>query len=195
MCSDADIMARVQAGDIDRFGDLVLRYHDRLLRFAQSKLGHRAAAEDLVQETLLAAFGARDTYRPQFAFSTWLWTILINLCRRDARRQNSAQLRPTRRTGDIGRVVDGSESSLEQMLREEQRVEVHRLLDALPEAQADALRLRFFGELSYDEIAETMGCSVSGAKRRVKTGLLKLSRLAPAAFEDVSESPALEHER
>jgi RNA polymerase sigma-70 factor (ECF subfamily) len=50
------------------------------------------------------------------------------------------------------------------------------LLVRLPAVQADALRLRFFGELTFPEIATALGCSEAGAKHRVKTGLLKLSR-------------------
>jgi RNA polymerase sigma-70 factor (ECF subfamily) len=53
---------------------------------------------------------------------------------------------------------------------------VHELLAKLPEAQADALRLRFFGGLSFPEMATALGCSESGAKNRVKTGLLTLAK-------------------
>ena len=80
-------MRRIQAGEVELFDLLVERYRNALVRVALSKLGDVAWAEDIVQESLLAAFVARDTYDPQFAFRTWLWTILLNLCRRQWQRR------------------------------------------------------------------------------------------------------------
>ena len=64
--NDADLMKRVCAGDYLLFDELVLRYRERLLRFAWSKYGRQVAAEDLVQEAFLAAFAARESYTPVF---------------------------------------------------------------------------------------------------------------------------------
>ena len=170
--TDADIMKRVQSGDREVFELLVSRYASRLRRVAESKTGDAALAEDLVQETFLAAYGARTTYNPEFALSTWLWTILLNLCRRHWRRtRNRSQTGVPTWTAE-----DQSPDALEELINAEDKQRVHDLLNQLPETQADALRLRFFGGLSYDEIAATTNCSLSGAKRRVKTGLERLSQ-------------------
>ncbi len=67
------------------------------------------------------------------------------------------------------------DTALAQLLGTERKERVHRLLARLPEAQADALRLRFFGGLQFSEIALAMGSSLSGAKQRVKHGLLELA--------------------
>jgi RNA polymerase sigma-70 factor (ECF subfamily) len=61
------------------------------------------------------------------------------------------------------------------VLATERQTRLAALLDELPEPQADALRLRFFGGLRFEDIARTMDCSLSGAKRRVQTGLIKLA--------------------
>jgi RNA polymerase sigma-70 factor (ECF subfamily) len=66
-------------------------------------------------------------------------------------------------------------SPLNQLLARETAEHVHELLARLPQVQADALRLRFFGGLTFPEIAAAMQCSEAGAKNRVKTGLLKLA--------------------
>ena len=86
---DLQIMRRVQAGEVELFDLLVERYRGPLLNVAWSKLGDRTWAEDIVQEAFLAAFASRATYNPQFAFRTWLWTILLNLCRRHWQRRES----------------------------------------------------------------------------------------------------------
>ena len=170
--SDTDIMAAVQQGRTELFDRLVERYRPRLLRFAVSKLGDVQRAEDAVQEALLAAFTARNSYDNRFAFSTWLWTILLNVCRREWRRGSTrahvsvAAFNPEPATAETG---------LSAVLATERSELLLRLLKQLPEAESDAVRLRFLGELKFDEIALAMNSSVSGAKVRVKRGLERLS--------------------
>jgi RNA polymerase sigma-70 factor (ECF subfamily) len=178
---DVEIMRQVQGGRVELFDLLVHRYRSALTNVAFSKLGDRTWAEDVVQETLLAAFAARATYNPQFAVRTWLWTILLNLCRRQWKRRES---RP--REHAWGASAEASprrfsepathDTALSQVLRVERSVEVHKLLSRLPEAQADALRLRFFGGLQFSEIALAMGSSLGAAKQRVKFGLAELAQ-------------------
>lgn len=175
MLSDAEIMVRVQAGEIHLFAELVTRYRDRLLRFALSKTNDAQSAEDIVQDALLAALNARESYSPKFAFSTWIFTITLNLTRRFQKsllrhQQKQAtlfSLRAQREHQDV-------RQPWELFIQTEQIERVHLLLEQIPEAQADAIRLRFLGELPYDEIAQLMSCSISGAKRRVKLGLEKM---------------------
>jgi RNA polymerase sigma-70 factor (ECF subfamily) len=176
---DVQIMRRIQAGEIALFDVLVERYRGPLVSVAWSKLGDRAWAEDAVQETFLAAFVSRNSFNPQFAFRTWLWTILLNLCRRHWRRRQS---RPGEHSlsGPATELAGYREpathdTALAQVLRVERLEQVHRLLARLPEVQADALRLRFFGGLQFSEIALAMGSSLSAAKQRVKHGLTALA--------------------
>lgn len=182
---DAEIMQRVIAGDLRSFDELVRRYREPLLRVAWSKLGHREWAEDVVQEAFLAAFAARETYNPDFAFRTWLWTILLNLCRRQwQRRAKQGQtLHESFQTRADGRCIAepvSHESGLAHMLATEQRQEVLRLIARLPEPQGDAIRLRFFANMKYDDIAATMDSAVSTAKVRVRNGLVALTQMLRA---------------
>lgn len=166
---DRELMLLVQAGDHARFAELVDRYRPRLVRFAASSLRDRQVAEDLTQDTFLAVYQARHTFNPRFAFSTWIWTILLNLVRRE--RQRNVR-RSEREANCTSRVLTDTDSLAED------REQLDCWLSQIPEAEADALRLRFFGELSFDQIAESMESSVSGAKLRVKNGLQRLSELA-----------------
>ena len=177
---DVQIMRRVQAGEVELFDHLVERYREPLLSVAWSKLGDPIWAEDVVQETFLAAFASRATYKPQFAFRTWVWTILLNLCRRQwqrrAERPREYSLPPVS-TADLPgfREPITHETAPSVLLRTERRAEVHRMLTRLPEVQADALRLRFFGGLQFSEIAMAMNSSLGAAKQRVKNGLAALA--------------------
>lgn len=176
MPTDVEIMLRVQAGETSLFAELVQRHQPKLLRFAESKLGNRAEAEDTIQDAFLAAFHSRESYSPEFAFSTWMWTITLNLTRRVV--QKRVRDRDRREEYASRQQTDShGESPLNTLLKTEQSEQLNHWLSLIPEPQGDAIRLKFFGELTYAEIALTMDCSESGAKRRVKNGLVKLADL------------------
>ncbi|MEX0585298.1 MAG: sigma-70 family RNA polymerase sigma factor, partial [Pirellulales bacterium] len=164
-------MEQVQAGQSGQFDELILRHRPGLLRFAQSVQADADLAEDAAQEALLAAFAARSTYNPRFAFSTWVYTILLNVCRRQRRRQLRAVV-----TGrEFGLCSRTDDSPLDRLMQSETREQLAQLLIELPDAEADALRLRFFAGLQFDQIALAMESSVSGAKVRVRRGLARLA--------------------
>lgn len=177
---DAQIMRLVQNGQLEPFEELVRRYRAPLQRVAASKLGDATAAEDVVQETFLAVFAACDTYNPAFSFRTWLWTILLNLCKRQLKRR-SQQPQVLTPHADFNSATVGlseprhQETGLVRAILHERNTRLHELLQTLTEVQSDAVRLRFFGGLKFQEIAEAMGCSLIAAKMRVKNGLLKLA--------------------
>lgn len=188
--SDEELMCRVQAGDGAVFAELVRRYQPALARVAISRLRRCDWAEDAVQEAFLAAFKGRQTYRPPHRFRTWLWTILLNQCRRSwkvrSRRPSihgwgdepAEAIEPAVYQASLER---GESSPLARLLAQERAGLVDGLLQRLTPVQADAVRLRFFGGLKFDEIAEATGCSLGTAKSRVKWGLLRLAELVRTA--------------
>jgi RNA polymerase sigma-70 factor (ECF subfamily) len=195
---DTLLMRRAKSGDSAAFAELVRQYQPALRRVAESRLGSTEAAEDVVQETFLAAYKSRHTYNEQFGFRTWLWTILFNQCRRYAGRQSQrghvlsldAQKMQcgTEPTGSADTGADPS--ALAGLLAQERRELLEKLLAQLSGVQADALRLRFFGSLKFQEIAEAMQCSLCTAKNRVRWGLLKLSELVQRERQDLPEADA-----
>jgi RNA polymerase sigma-70 factor (ECF subfamily) len=193
---DTAIMQQVQRGQFTLFEELVRRYRGALRRVAESKLGDRSLAEDAVQETFLAVFAGRQSFDPRFSFRTWLWTILLNRCRkrlkRDAWRRRETPLSVCGEC-EWSEVADpaAEQAGLERLLVAEQHERLHAMLEELPEVQADALRLRFFGGLKFQEIADAMESSLGGAKLRVRQGLTALAELlqrddSDADVEDAS---------
>lgn len=185
--TDAELMRRAKAGDASAFAQLVRRYESALRHVALARLGVRESAEDVVQEVLWAAFRSRHTYDERFGFRTWLWTILLNRCRYHAQRQARApktvslDAAPAGQSDDAATAVrdepcGGAASPLTDLLRRERRELLEQLLARLTAAQADALRLRFFGELTFPEMAAVLECSPGAAKERVRSGLLRLAR-------------------
>jgi RNA polymerase sigma-70 factor (ECF subfamily) len=185
--SDRELMRGVASGHTEWFAVLVRRYQGPLLRVAHSRLGRRDWAEDVVQEAFLAAFRWRHTFRPEANIRTWLWTILLNQCHRHYRRRaRRPRIEPLALGTDDSRgfAIDlaGSEPSpLARLLQKERSERIDALLAQLTEPQADALRLRFFGGLKFQEIADTMGCALVTAKNRVRYGLARMAQLLAQA--------------
>jgi RNA polymerase sigma-70 factor (ECF subfamily) len=168
------LVAAALAGEGEAFAHLVRRYQAALVRAAESRLGRRAWAEEAVQETFLCTHRWLESYDSRYSFRTWLWTILLNQCTRLAKREQRQPLSSLPAAAEDEPECQAA-SPLDQLLASESCERLHALLSQLPEAQADALRLRFFGELTFPEIAAAMRISEPGAKHRVKAGLLKLS--------------------
>jgi RNA polymerase sigma-70 factor (ECF subfamily) len=186
------LIAAAQSGDCEAFGELARRYRAGLWKAARSALGNVDAADDAVQETLLAAYRWLHSYDSRFSFRTWLWTIVLNQCRRS--KANFARRRECQASlGDdaaLASVPDRSSCPQQAALESEQSALLEIALSQLPEAEADALRMRFFGELKLQEIADVLGCSLGTAKNRIRSGLLRLSeRLTGRASTETSTPP------
>ncbi len=200
--SDAELLDRVRSGETDCFDELVRRYQPALLRVARSRLGRADWAEEVVQETFLAAFKSCASYDPRFNFRTWLWTILLNQCRGHyQRRMRSVPLEPWTDDGATAAAESRQDRSggspLVELLARERAAQLESLLAQLSTAQADALRLRFFGGLKFQEIADAMQCSLNTAKNRVRWGLMRMAeRIQPADAGAARRngSGAIEHE-
>lgn len=175
--ADGPIIAEVLSGRTEQFAIIVRRYQHALIRVAKSRLGRADWAEDVVQETFLCAFKSLASYDSRFSFRTWLWTILLNQCRR-AYQKGQRRTKETPWSSDHDEIDRRRQCILPPdtlLLAKERAENLQRMLADLPEVQADALRLRFFGGLKFQEIADTMGCGLSTAKHRVRGGLMKLS--------------------
>src|ERR1041385_1291098 len=84
--SDADLMARAATGDERAFRTLAERHAGAALRLARRILGNETAAEDIVQDALLRVWVNAPRWRPEAAFRTWLYRIVVNLCLNAKRR-------------------------------------------------------------------------------------------------------------
>ncbi len=189
--TDIELMGGAQTGQRECFAQLVRRYQAQLLRVATSRLGRGDWAEEVVQETLMAAFRSRMSFQIDRSFRTWLWTILLNQCHRNYKRRLrgrdiislSTPPAGARDQLPISEPKSPEPSPWMALLAKERAALVDSLLDQLAEPQADALRLRFFAELKFQEIADTMGCSLLTAKNRVRWGLARMAQLLARSGE------------
>jgi RNA polymerase sigma-70 factor (ECF subfamily) len=168
---DAALMLRVKQGDTAAFTALVEKYKQPVMNLAFRTLRDETEAEDLAQTTFVQAWKSAARYEPSAKFSTWLFTIARNLCLNEIRRRSrhpAESLDQTRDEADdqpLHQIEDRRTSAApEALLRGELEHKVDEVLSALPEHQRTALLLCRQEELSYEEIAEVLGCSLSATK-------------------------------
>lgn len=160
--TDAELVARVIAGDTETFAELVARHHAACLRYAAHALGDWMEAEDVVQETLLRAYRSLARYEERQQFRSWLFRILVNRCRTAAAR-NGAR----RRRHDGAHDADGG-TTRDTTDTIDLRSRLARALAGLDTRHREAFLLKLGEGLEYAEIAKMTGASVPALKMRVK---------------------------
>jgi RNA polymerase sigma-70 factor, ECF subfamily len=168
---DAVLMLRVKQGDAAAFTALVEKYKQPVLNLAWRTLRDETEAEDLAQNVFVQAWKSAERYQATAKFSTWLFTIARNLCLNEIRRRSrhpAESLDQTRDESDeqpLHQVVDKRiVAAAEAILGDELVHKVDAALADLPENQRLALALCRQEELSYEEIAVVLGCSLSATK-------------------------------
>jgi len=160
---------RCKSGDQAAFDEIVERYHVRLYRFAFRMLNDRSEAEDAVQETFIRTFKALPAYRPDGYFSSWIYRIALNECRRRMRAKRI--FFPLELVEQAGNSPDPQNNAI---VSERNRL-LRQAVSAMPEHYRIVLTLFYFEDLSVEQISKTIGISVSAVKVRLHRGREKLS--------------------
>jgi len=174
---DAVLMLRVKRGDRAAFAGLVEKYKQPVLNFVFRSLRDEAEAEDVAQNVFLQVYKSRARYERTAKFSTWLFTITRNLCLNEIRRRSrhpAESLEESHPESDDvpARQYEDKKVFLptENLLHGELASKIEEALAALPEAQRTAILLCRRDELSYEEIAEVLDCSLSATKSLIHRG-------------------------
>jgi len=174
---DAALMLRARRGDRAAFAGLVDKYKQPVMNFIHRSLRDEAEAEDLAQNVFLQAWKSRGRYRQTAKFSTWLFTIARNLCLNEIRRRSrhpaesieeehaEHEDQPHRQYEDKSQMAPP-----EQLLQGELARKIEEALAGLPENQRAAILLCRQDELSYEEIAGVLDCSLSATKSLIHRG-------------------------
>jgi RNA polymerase sigma-70 factor, ECF subfamily len=163
----AELLSRVRAGDSDAWGELYRTYAPAIFRFCRRALPAREDAEDATNEVFMKVRQKLGTYDASRPFTAWLYKVASNHCWDMLRRR---RIRQDLETGDIETLPleHPDPGQLERLQAEHTSKEVRAGLDKLPDRARMALVLRYFSDMSYDEIAETLGV------RRAFVGVLLL---------------------
>jgi RNA polymerase sigma-70 factor (ECF subfamily) len=168
--SSEDLMARIAKGDDSAFETLVNRHQTSVLNLIYRFIGDRTQAKDLAQEVFIRVWQAAKTYKPEAKFTTWIYRIATNVCfnqLKSARRKKWFSFNWSGEGGDHTfeeTLADNAPSAEDLVLEKERSRQISDALQSLPENQRMALVLKRYDDLSYAEIGQIIGCSVSAVE-------------------------------
>lgn len=170
-------MLRVKRGDRAAFTELVEKYQQPVVNFIHRSLRDETEAEDLAQNVFLQVYKSRARYQQTAKFSTWLFTIARNLCLNELRRRSRHPAESLEESHaeheDQPRLQiedTGAASPPESLLHGELSQKIADAVAGLPENQRSAILLCRQEDLSYEEIAKILGCSLSATKSLIHRG-------------------------
>ena len=163
----------LENGDPDAYSELMRLYRDPLYFMLYEKVSDQELAKDLTIEALGKAFKKLHLYIPEYAFSTWLFTVARNHCIDYLRKHKL----PTISIDDMMLNEDGKRTSFdlisndlnpEQKMEKTQRIAILRqIVDQLKPKYRDLVKLRYFKELSYEEIARALEIPIGTVKAQL----------------------------
>ena len=152
----AEVIARARAGNAEAWGDLYQRYASAIFRFCRRALPTREDAEDATMEVFMKVrekLGQYDATRP---FTAWLYRVAANHCWDLLRRRKIRQDKETEEVDDLP-LEHPDPSQLDRLIEQRTSEEVRKALDKLGPRARMALVMRYYSDMSYDEIADELG--------------------------------------
>tara|TARA_B000000532_G_scaffold235971_1_gene221875 strand:- start:177 stop:779 length:603 start_codon:yes stop_codon:yes gene_type:complete len=181
----------IETGDPQAYAELLKLYRDPLYFMIYEKIGDQDMSKDLTIESLGKAFKKLHLYKPEYTFSTWLFTVARNHCI-DYLRKNKLP------TFSIDKMIaddEGKKSTFdleskdlnpEQLLIKNQRVKIlRRIVDQLKPKYRDLVKLRYFKEYTYDEIAEELGLPLGTVKAQLHRSREQLFKIMSGAKDSI----------
>ncbi len=170
---DYELIKKALQGDQRAFAELMNNYHDTLY-FAMLKMTNDAVdAEDLTIEAFGKAFNNLKNYRPDFAFSTWLFKIATNNCIDFLRKKHKISLSIEHNINDPGKngfIQDIMCSDLdpeESVITKQKHKVLHNIVDRIKPHYKILIQLRYFKEYSYDEISTELNLPLGTVKAQL----------------------------
>ena len=184
--NDAELIQRVLSGDDTAFSVLLRKYRRSVHALVWRKIGDFHIAEDITQETFLKAYQKLSTLKEPQRFSGWLYVIATNCCKAWLRKKRllTQPLENTRseqleKSTYSGYIIAENERTAAATRREV----VKQLLAKLQESERTVITLYYLGEMTYEEISEFLGVSVSAIKNRLYRARQRLKKEEPMIRE------------
>ncbi|AZG09212.1 RNA polymerase sigma factor RpoE [Pigmentiphaga sp. H8] len=170
---DAELVARVQRGDKKAFELLMLKYQRKILRLLSRFIRDPSEIEDVAQEAFIKAYRALPQFRGESAFYTWLYRIAINTAKNHLVASGRRPSSPSEYENEDGETFDETDNlsdinTPESMMATREIAEtVNLAIEALPEELRTAIVLREIEGMSYEDIAQSMGCPIGTVRSRI----------------------------
>jgi RNA polymerase sigma-70 factor (ECF subfamily) len=179
---DADILEACRRGEREAFRALYDAYKDKVYSIALYYFhGDRAAASDVTQQVFLKLFTSMPQYRGDSKFSTWLYRLVVNACTDASRRSRSNTLAVDRPALEALPGPGPAQATPEEAVARAQMADsIRSAVAALPERFRLAILLRYFEDLSYEEMAAALNCSMGTVASRLSRGHRMLAAMLGA---------------
>ena len=169
--TDEQLVQRAQRGDLRAFDLLVLKYQGRIAALVARYVSDAGEVEDVTQEAFIKAYRALGKFRGDSAFYTWLYRIAANAAKNHlvakGRRPGADATIEDAEGFDEGGMLSESASPEALVMGVELAEVVESAMNGLPDELRAALTLREFEGLSYDDIADVLGCPVGTVRSRI----------------------------
>lgn len=153
------LVLRCRIGDREALGELIGRFHRRLRYFIGHLVDGPETVDDIVQDTWLRALAKLGTLRNVESFAAWLYRIARNTAYEHLKRKG--------RTRELRDDREIPEAGPEEEFSPEDAARIHEGLKKLHPAHREILVLRFFEDMSYQQMAEVLGCGLNTVKTRL----------------------------
>jgi RNA polymerase sigma-70 factor, ECF subfamily len=164
--TDIVLMDLIGKGDEKAFEVLLCRHQRSVFNLAFRFLRDEAEAEDIAQDTFIRVFKSASAYTPEAKFTTWLYTIVKNLCFNSLRKRRSVHI-VSMEEETLPEIPSENDDPSEILDRKRLKSRVVNVVNSLPENMRIAVLLHKFHGLQYNEIADILGCSANAVKLRV----------------------------
>jgi RNA polymerase sigma-70 factor (ECF subfamily) len=171
---DRQIIQAVLRGDTECFGQLVLKYQDRLFNGLARMLGSASDADDVLQESFLQAFRKLSTFRESSSFYTWIYRIAINAAI-NLRRRERRSLTLSDYAQFNERLTTGAEQSPARPLEQSEEIrELQESLNQLSDEHRNILVLREIEGMSYEDISAILDMPIGTVRSRLHRARMQL---------------------
>lgn len=181
--SETEMIARARLGDSAAFEDLVHAYLPRVIAVAQGFVGRGGDAEDVAQEVFFKVHKKLGTFREEASFYTWLYRVTVNTATDFLKRKNHRALTQVEEIDNLP-VADESDTPLVALARADLAREMREAIMEVPLPFRTALILREIEQMTYEEIAQTMKCSIGTVESRIFRARARLKAILQRRFRD-----------
>ena len=174
--SESALVKQAQKGDRKAFNALIEKYNKAIFNFIYRNINDSSRAEELAQKVFVRCYLNIKRYNQRYKFTTWLYTIAVNLCKNElrdkTRRPKNVELTDLVRTPNVA-----SDSPIEALTDKELKDKVSRAVQSLPEDQREAIIMSVYNDLPYKEIAQALKTNENTIKSWVFRGKQMLSEM------------------
>ena len=178
--SDQDLIRSYLSGNEAAFEILILKHKDKVFAFILSKIKNYNLSHDVFQDTFIKVINSlkKGKYNEEGKFIPWVMRIAHNLVIDHFRMQKKTRsIAPTKDFDIFDVISDNDKNAEEDMIDNQISNDVRRIIEKLPEDQKEVLKMRYYRDLSFKEIAEITDVSINTALGRMRYALINLRKI------------------